>query len=207
MSDDCLHAAKLHLSEAADLAGTLASGFAMKKLTKALNRCNPIGVNPHSPQGYAENAFQGGNVGAPSQNPQYAAGSYPEGPVSGNFVAPPLPKVEYPGNTIPPAIVPDVMTDPCQGMKDRLASCRPSVPYCPSFMGQPTGEISPLTGLPQPVDVYSTLNLMAERYSYPKNPDGRAQGPMTAISQDDFLGGDFGSGIKRMREQLQNCRG
>lgn len=103
MSDDALNSARLHLSEAADLAKTMADGFAMKKLTRALNRCNPISVNPHSPQGYAENWFEGNNVGAPPQSPQYSVGSYPEGrPVESNFVDPP---------------------DPCAGMREQLAAC------------------------------------------------------------------------------------
>lgn len=349
MSDDALNSARLHLSEAAELAKTMADGFAMKKLTRALNRCNPINVNPHSPQGYAENAFEGGNVGAPPQNPQYSVGSYD--------AASPLPVTEYPGDTVPPAL-----PDPCQGMKATLQACAPPSTYCPSFMGQPTGEVRPLAGTPQPLDTYAsftdqpmpidptrslndTLRQLWLRnavqqssqmpyaqghkpkgpgggqftsgsgsgggggitkktsqpkpseapalepriqvgsvfhashakpgedvvfgigdtstldgkplynqsgkfqatvvappyndwgvwtvptdkgllrgtkrawrpaqqtptqnsaaYSYPQNPDGRAQGPMTAIPQGDFLGGRFGPGIKRMREQLNNCR-
>jgi hypothetical protein len=161
MSDDSLNSARLHLSEAAQLAGTMASGFKMKSLTRALNRCNPISVNPRSPQGYADNPFEGGNVGAPAQSPQYSVGSYPEGrAIEANFAPPPLPATEYPGDTIPPAL-----PDPCQGMREALAACSPPSTYCPSFMGQPTGEVRPLAGTPQPADVYSTLHAMANRYS------------------------------------------
>lgn len=171
MSDDALNSARLHLSQAAELAGTMASGFAMKKLTKALNRCNPITVNPHSPQGYADNPFEGGDVGQPAQSPQYSVGSYPEGhAVEANFAPPPRPVTEYPGDTIPPAI-----PDPCQGMKEQLASCKPPSQYCPSFMGQPTGEVRPFAGTPQPADVYSTLHAMAsEQYAgQPRGSDGK----------------------------------
>jgi len=458
VSDAHLNAAKMHLSEASAVAGDLASAFQMKRLTRALNRCNPIDRHPPQPPApYGENPFEGGNVGTPPQSPQYSVGSYPEGrAIEANFAAPPdpcagmretlaacggpqmyvtdssghehkesgpgggqftsgsgsggssdngkgqgssastphtgdssgsvdsqieainqrimqivndgkgnsakvvkarmkiiaplvkeqdrlkmlkdpkspmaiaasskltpagdggfdvshdgkpigrlvkerytgfktvnganqitqkegwvvldpegnrvatrvekradaidmlaarhskslqsptqnsryeaaspLPRVEYPGDTIPPALPRDVMTDPCAGMREALASCRPPSPYCPSFMGQPTGEIPPLAGQPQPLDTYdsfaerpgpidpsSSLNdtlrqlwlrqHLQERtaanqmpYSYPKNPDGRIQGPMNAVPEGDFLGGRFGPGIRRMRESLAACR-
>lgn len=349
MSDDSLNSARLHLSEAAELAGTMAGGIGMKRLRKALNRCNPINQHPAQPPApYAENSFEGNNVGQPAQVPQYSQGSYPGGPVDAAPAPPPLPVTEYPGDTIPPAL-----PDPCADMKHALASCAPTQ-YCPSFMGQPTQAL-PLAGQPQPLDTYDSFtnqplnglgdpnrslndtlrqlwlrNHLQERtqanqyvtahkpkgpgggqfteggssgsdsssdtthsaggqkaikmnagrlrkgdelysthenhgggswkkiaevthdggypgitrfkfedgtglttnssaelstrtpsqqnstqnstqnsaqpYSYPQNPDGRIQGPMQEIPEGDFLGGKFGPGIKRMREQLRNCR-
>lgn len=214
MTDAELHSAQLNLSDAAGLANDMADSSGVRKLRKALDRCTPINRNPLSQ--YGENWFEGGSVGQPPQNPQYSVGSYPEGrPIEANFVQPP---------------------DPCQGMRETLAGCSPDQ-YCPSFMGQPTGEVPPFAGQPQPLDTYDSFTdrpqlidpsrslndtlrqlwlrnhlqdrTQANQMPYAPTPTdafGHTQGIMQGVSEDDFLGGRFGPGIKRMRESLAACR-